>query len=351
MKPALYTLIALSLLAALVVPKLKTHGDDATDLQPSAAKEEPRRLRVAVEEMVPEHLTERLSTTGTVRANEGVELVSEISGKVERIAFREGSRVDKGQLLVKIDDSELAAERERTAFRVELAERRETQRSKLRDEGVISDEEYELALNELNVLRSELRLIEAQLLKTEIRAPFSGVIGLRGVSVGSYLSPQRRIATLQDVDSVKLDFSVPEKYASRMRKGGEVIFRVKGDGRDFTGTIYAIEPTVDADTRSLTLRATSPNPEQALLPGAFANVELVVDETDEALTVPAIAVIPELGGKKVFVIEDGRAQPRAVTTGIRTDERVQITSGLAPGDVVITSAIQQLRAGLDVVGG
>ncbi|MEM7585715.1 MAG: efflux RND transporter periplasmic adaptor subunit [Acidobacteriota bacterium] len=345
MKRILGLLIALSLVALVAAPKLKSRGD-VTAPAPSA---EPKpALRVAVLDVAPQYLAERLSTTGTVRANEQVELVSEIAGKIENIVFREGSRVAAGQVLLEINDDALQAELERTAFRVELAERRETQKKQLRDEGVISNEEYDLALNELNVLRSEQRLIEARLLKTKIRAPFAGVIGLRYVSLGSYLSPQTRIATLQDVDSVKIDFSVPERYASRMRPGGEITFRVKGDERAFTGTIYAIEPRVDTDTRSLRLRAESTNPERALLPGAFADVEIVVAEDAEALTVPAISVIPELGGKKVFVLEDGRAQPRTVETGIRTSERVQITRGLEPGERVIVSAIQQLRPGLEV---
>ncbi len=346
MKRILGIVIALAILAALAAPKFKSAGDVA-DVAPTAS-EEPKVLRVATEEVTPERLTERLSTTGTVRANEQVELVSEISGKIEEILFREGRRVKAGQLLLKIDAAELQAQRERESFRLELAERREAQKKQLRDQGVISEDEYDVALNEANVLRSQLRVIDAQLAKTEIRAPFGGIIGLRQVSDGSYLSPQKPIATLQDVDSVKVDFSVPEKYASRMRRGGEISFRVKGDERSFIGTIYAIEPGVDADTRSLSLRATCPNPDGALVPGAFADIELVVAETFDAVTVPSIAVIPELGGKKVFVLEDGKAQPRAVETGIRTDQRVQITRGLAAGERVITSAIQQLRPGLDV---
>ncbi len=345
MKRILGLLIAVSIVALLAIPKFASRGDVAT---PAPAAETKRALRVAVLDIAPEHLTEKLSTTGTVRANEQVDLVSEIAGKIDNIVFREGSRVAAGQVLLEINDDALQAELERTAFRVQLAERREAQKKQLSDQGVISGEEYDLALNELNVLRSEQRLIEARLLKTKIRAPFSGVIGLRYVSLGSYLSPQTRIATLQDVDSVKIDFAVPEKYAVRMRRGGEIRFRVKGDEREFTGTIYAMEPRVDTDTRSLQLRAKSSNPDGALLPGAFADVEIVVTETDDALTVPAIAVIPELGGKKIYVLEDGKAQSRTVETGIRTADKVQITSGLAPGERVIVSAIQQLRPGLEV---
>lgn len=346
MKRLLGILLALAAIAALAAPKLKAPADTAKPAGPRSGT--PQKLRVLVQEVTPELLTERLSTTGTVRANEQVELVSEISGKIDEIHFREGSRVQASQLLLAIDDSELQAEGERTRFRAELAGRRERQRKQLLDDGVISDEEYALALNELNVLRAEQRLIEAQMLKTEIRAPFGGIIGLRYVSPGSYLSPQTKIATLQDVDSVKVDFSVPEKYASRMRRGGEITFHVKGDERTFTGAIYAIEPSVDPETRSLQLRARTANPDRSLLPGAFADVEIVVAETADAVTVPAIAVIPELGGKKVFVAEGGKAQPRTVTTGIRTADRVQILTGLAAGDLVIVSAIQQLRPGLEV---
>ncbi len=346
MKRILGILAALAIVAILAAPKLRSTADVAD--VPASAPKEKRALRVKTEEASPEKLTERLSTTGTVRANEQVELVSEISGKIEEILFREGSRVKAGQLLLKIDAVELEAQRERELYRLELAERREQQTKQLFDEGVISEDEYHVALNEANVLRSQLRVIEAQLAKTEIRAPFGGIIGLRYVSDGSYLSPQRRIATLQDVDSVKVDFSVPEKYASRMREGGKITFRVKGDEREFDGAIYAIEPSVDANTRSLQLRARSSNPDRALVPGAFADIELVIAEIDDALTVPSIAVIPELGGKKVFVLEAGKAQSRAVETGIRTDERVQITRGLTPGEQVIVSAIQQLRPGLDV---
>ncbi len=347
MKRLLGILIAIAVVVALVAPKLTSKGETSSAPAPAAA-DASRILRVAVEEVAPERLTERLSTTGTVRANEQVELVSQISGQVEEILFREGSRVKKDQLLLKIDDAELQAERERAVFQLELAERREQQRKRLRDQGVISDEEYDVALNRANVLRAELRVIEAQLVKTEVRAPFAGVVGLRDVSQGSYLSPQTRIATLQDVDRVKVDFSVPEKYASLMRQGVEIGFHVKGDDRRFTGTIYAIEPSVDADTRSLLLRARSDNPDRALYPGAFADVELVTRDIEAAFTVPSIAVVPELGGKKVFVLEDGKAQPRTVETGIRTEDRVQVTSGLEPGDEVIVSAIQQLRPGLEV---
>ncbi len=333
--------------AALALPKLLSL-DNGRSAGPSPAAGVSAALPVEVRRLVPEPLAEQLSTTGTVLANEEVDLVSEIAGKVESIRFSEGSRVETGQLLLEIDDEELQAEVARARHRAELMERRERRQQKLREEGVISQEEYDFVASELNVLRSELRLREAQLGKTTIRAPFAGVIGLRRVSAGSFLTPQTRIATLQDLDPVKVEFSIPEMYVGEVAVGHSIEFTVKGSDRRFRGEVYAIEPSVDPATRSLVLRARCPNRDGALVPGAFASVELVVRQVAEALTVPSIAVIPELGGKKVFVVEEGRAQPRSVETGIRTGDRVQITAGLEPGDRVIVSAIQQLRAGLPV---
>ena len=337
--------IALAIVAALAVPKIlqyRAQDDQSTDTTTK------KTLRVRVHRVAPVEIAERLATIGTVRANESVEIVSEISGKIAAIHFDEGAGVDPGDLLLKIDDSELHAERQRALYRVELAERAEARQQQLLDDGVISSETYDVALGELNVLRASLQLIEAQLLKTEIRAPFGGVIGLRWVSPGSYLSSQTRIASLHDLDPVKLDFSVPERYASLMKIGNEISFSIEGSDRSFVGKIYAIEPSVDAATRSLRMRARCPNGDGELLPGIFANVDLALRSTSNALTVPAIAVIPELGGKKVYVYSDGEAQPRPVTTGIRDEREVQITDGLVEGDLVITSGILQLQPGLEV---
>ncbi len=335
---------ALALIAALAAPKIMQLERDET---PGNAPPPPK-LRVAVHRVEPVRIEERLSTIGTVLANEEVDLVSEISGKIAAIHFDEGSRVEEGQLLLKIDDSELVAERQRARYRVELAERAEARQQQLLDQGVISSETYDVALGELNVLRAELQLIEAQLVKTEIRAPFGGVIGLRWVSPGSYLSSQTRIASLHDLDPVKLDFTVPERYSTLLGIGDGISFTVAGIDRSFPGTIFAIEPSVDPATRSLRLRASCANRDGALIPGAFANVELVVRSVPDALAVPSIAVIPELGGTKVFVVREGRAEPRPVVTGIRTDSAVEIANGLVAGDLVITTGILQLEPGLEV---
>jgi len=341
----IYIVVVATLVIGALIPRLLSSTSRGSV---SPAETGPRTVSVQVVTVTPQTLTERLETTGTVRANEDVELVAEVSGKVEAIHFREGRRVDEGQLLLEIDDTQLRAEQERARYRVDLSQRSEARQRRLLEDGLVSQEEYDFVQGELNVLRAELELAEGRLAKTNIYAPFAGIIGLRHVSVGSYLTPQTLIATLQDVDPVKVDFSVPEKYAAYLRTGTEVQFQTKGSDESHVGTVIAVEPLVDVDTRSLTVRATSPNRDGALVPGAFADVEIVVRQIEDALAVPNRAVIPELGGRKVFVYEDGVAQPHEVQTGLRTAEIVEVTEGLEAGDRVIVSAIQRLRPGLPV---
>ncbi len=323
-------------------------------LEPAAANQqtsgvvEEAPLMVEVRVLEPRVLIESFSTVGTIRADEQVDVRSEIAGVIAEIGFAEGARVARGQVLARLDDSELAAEHDRAVHRLELAKLGEARQQDLLALGLTSQADYDLALSQFNVLVAELRLTEAQLEKTRIRAPFGGVIGLRQVSRGATISPQTRIATLQKIDTVKLEFTVPEVHAGRIRTGDTVRFRVRGSERELEGTIYAFEPNVDRETRSLRARARCANPDGSLMPGSFADVELAIREIADALTVPSLAVIPELGSKKVFVVEDGKAASRLVETGVRTESEVQIVSGLEADDRVIVSAVQQLRNGRPV---
>jgi membrane fusion protein (multidrug efflux system) len=314
----------------------------------AGAEAGPQTLVVDTRHLEPVRMVERLATTGTIEADEQITVRSEIAGTVAAIGFAEGTTIAAGTLLIKLDDEELTAQQERAQFRVELARQREARQEDLLRQGLISQDDYDITLNQLNVLEAELRLGEAELRKTEIRAPFAGQIGFRAVSLGAAISPTTAIARLQKLDPVKVEFTVPERYASAVRLGDEIGFRVKGSEARRSGRVYAIEPEVDRATRSLRARARSANPDGALLAGAFADVEIVVSEVADALAVPAIAVIPELGGKKVFVVENGRAAPRIVETGIRSDTEVQIVRGLELEDEVIVSSIQQLVAGMPV---
>lgn len=344
MKRIISIAVIVAVLGLVALPKILSSQKSVTAAQSSSSD------TLAVDAFVVSagSLEDRIYTTGSIRANESVELVSEASGKVTGIYFREGSSVSEGDLLLKINDADLQAQLDRARVQLALAQKREARQSQLLERGSISQDEYDLANNEVEVLEAEIRVIEAQIDRTEIRAPFNGVIGLRYVSEGSYISPQSRIGTLQSLNPIKIDFSVPEKYAGRIGPGDEISFRVAGLEQRFRGTIYAVEPGVRQDTRSIQLRAISQNVQATLLPGAFADVELLIERIEDALTVPAIAVVPELQGRKVFLYRDGLVDQASIETGIRTESVVQVMEGLSPGDTVIVSGLQLIRAGQPV---
>ena len=337
---------ALVVIAALAYPKIDFGGDGGAQAAGPAGPGEPLPVNAYV--VKETQLVDRVVATGTLRANEEVNLAAETSGKITQILFAEGRRVSKGDLLVKINDAELVAQRERTLFRLKLAEQQVERQQALLEKGGVSQEEFDQTVNQLNVLRAELNLNEAQIAKTDVRAPFDGVIGLRNVSEGTFLSPQTTIATLQDISPIKIDFSLPEKYAGLVRGGSDIQFRVTGSDRLYDGRVYAVEPRIDQNTRTLQIRATSPNGDGALFPGSFADVVLVLNEYENALAVPAIAVVSELRGKKVYVVKNGVVEMRMVDTGIRTDSTVQVLNGLSLQDTVLTSGLQLVRPGLPV---
>jgi membrane fusion protein (multidrug efflux system) len=296
----------------------------------------------------PGTVTEQIRTTGTLRADESVELTSQASGKITDLRFEEGTRVQEGDVLVQINDAELQAEKQRLEHNLQLARDRAERQKRLLKEGGVSREEYDTTVNEVEVLEAELKLMEARIEKTKIRAPFGGVVGLRKVSEGAYISPQTTITTLQRIDPIKVNFSVSEQYASQVQPGQSISFRVRGLDRTTSGQVYASNASVDPETRTLPLRARALNPDGTLRPGMFADVTVTLGTVDSAIVVPSFAVVPTLDGQRVFVAENGAAQPRNVSLGVRTDSTVQVTDGLALGDTVITSGIQDLRAGLPV---
>ena len=306
------------------------------------------RLPVSAVILRSEVLANKVLATGTVLATEEVELRSEASGKIVKIHFSEGSRVKKGALLVKIDDSELRAQRAKLESQRRVAQEKERRRKQLFEKQGISPEDYESAVDELNGIIAEIQLIEARIEKTELRAPFDGIIGLRYVSEGSYVSPAVRISSLQNLQSVKLDFSVPEKYVSAVRKGQTVYFRVSGKEERFEGTILAVEPKIDPVTRNVLLRAISSNKGERIMPGAFAEVELVLEQVEGAVMIPTQALVPDLEGQKVYVSRGGVAKEVRVQVGLRTENRVQVTQGLVPGDTLLTTGLLQVVEGTPV---
>ncbi|MEW5796389.1 MAG: efflux RND transporter periplasmic adaptor subunit [Candidatus Zixiibacteriota bacterium] len=296
----------------------------------------------------PQPLENRITATGTLLANEEVELRSEISGRVTGIFFSEGSRVAKGTVLLKINDRELQAQLKRKEFEQALAADEERRQRALLDISGISREDYDKSLNRLNMIKAEQELIESQLAKTEIVAPFDGVVGLRYVSEGGYVSPNMLAATMQDIDPMKVEFTVPEKYALLLRRGTEVTVQTGESDESVSGTIYAVESKVDPGTRTIKARATIANPGQKLIPGSFARVGITLERIPDAIVVPSQAIIPDLSGEKVFVCVDGVAKAVRVQTGLRAEKSTQITNGLRPNDTLLVTGLLQLTEGMPV---
>lgn len=340
-KTILVSIISLLVLAIIILPKIFSSDKKLPGIQPG--NRENISVPVKAHIVKYESLNSRVLTTGTILANEEVELRSEVAGKIVKILFKEGSYVNKGDLLIKIYDSDLQAQLRKAESKVKLSEQKEFRQRQLRNANLISQEEYDNTVNELNINKADYDLINAQIEKTEIRAPFSGVIGLRSVSEGSYVTSSIIMATLQNLNSIKIDFSIPERYSTSVKAGDDLEFRISGSLKVFTARIYAIEPKIDPATRTLKIRATCSPEYRELIPGAFANVELKLKEIKDATIIPTVAIVPELKGQRVYVYRSGVAIPQSVELGIREETRVQVVSGLTQGDTVITSGILQIR--------
>jgi len=337
--------IVIICLAFIIIPRLDL-GEEKQQEPVQTQGSEPLQVNAVIVKNKP--LDNNLKVTGSLTANESVMLRSEVSGLVEQILFEEGQKVKKGQLLIKLNDDELKAELEKLQFTKKLNEDIEYRQKQLLAKEAISKEEYETALTTLNTSLAEIKVKQVQIDKHQIRAPFDGIIGLRQISTGSYINPSDEIATLYSINPIKIDLSVPGRYTSEVNNGDKITFTVDAYSDTFTGEIYAIEPQIDPQTRSIKIRAVSQNKENKLLPGQFAKITLTISTFDEALMIPTEAVVPELDGKKVFVMRNGKIANQQIQTGIRTANNVQVTEGLQNGDTVITTGILQVKPGMNV---
>lgn len=290
-----------------------------------------------------------LSVSGSIEANEQVDIRSEISGLVTGIYFTEGSYVGKGKILVRINDRELQAQLSQALTKQKLAQETEYRAGMLLEKEAISKEEYDVALAEFRSLKSQTQLIRAQLSKTQIRAPFSGKIGLRSISSGEYITPSITVARLVNTDPVKVLFSIPEKYSGTVKLNTILSFTVAGSNKTHTARVFAFEPSIDMSTRTLQLKAKASNPSGELLPGSFAKIDLPLSSTENAILIPSEAIIPVLEGKKVFINSNGKAKEVIIETGTRTDKSVLVTSGLKVGDTVLTTGIMSLKQDASVI--
>jgi membrane fusion protein (multidrug efflux system) len=348
MKKALPYLLLLLVAGLLVWLKMTVFKkEEMTGGGPAVGGKRPP-VPVTVQVVRSEAMGKNLFATGTVLPNEAAELRPEVSGKIVQLLIEEGSEVKAGQLLAKLNDAELQAQLAKARIEERFATETENRQKRLLNAQAISQEAYDDALRRLETLRADIQFLEAQIAKTEIRAPFDGVLGLKKVSLGSLVTPNDVLVTVLQTRTVKIECSVPEKYAAELHRGDRIQFTLEGSPETFSSSISLIAPGIDETNRSLLMRAVCPNPRGSLRPGAFVRVSLSLRETAGNLMVPTEAIVPVLKGKQVFVVRNATAQAVDVQTGLRDAARIQVLGGLQDGDSVVVTGVMNLRPGTPV---
>ena len=293
-------------------------------------------------------LSEDIRVAGSLMPAEGTDIRAEISGRVVGIFFKEGSNVQKGALLAKLFDDDLQAQLKKLEVQLEINEKTvERYKALLKIQG-ISQQDVDLSELQVNNNRADIALVKVSIAKTEIRAPYNGRIGLRNISLGAYVSPTDIIATIRQVDQLKLEFTVPERYSTNFTPGKKISFAIDGVDKNFDATVLATEYFIDAKTRSLTVKAMVKGNHPSLVPGAFAKVALDIDKDNNAIIVPTQAIIPLSRGKEVILYKGGAPQFVPVTTGIRDSSYIQITKGVSIGDTVLISGLMAIKPDSEV---
>jgi membrane fusion protein (multidrug efflux system) len=294
-------------------------------------------------------VTDEVSAVGTLRSNESVIIRPEIAGRISAIRFAEGEPVSQDETLVSIDDSTHQAELADAQATLNLTERNFKRLDELFKKGSTSARERDEVLARMESARAALQLSQARLDKTDVNAPFSGILGLRRVSPGDYVTPGQDLVNLEDIDPLKVDFRIPERFLSSLSTGQRIRVRVDAfPEKTFEGEVYAVDPQIDPAGRSIAIRARIENPNRELRPGLFARVRLIVDERPTALVVPEQAIVPRGEERYVFRVVDGKAMLTLVRIGQRRAGEVEIVEGLSEDEMVITAGHLKIRDGVPV---
>jgi membrane fusion protein, multidrug efflux system len=290
-----------------------------------------------------ENFTEIIEVPGSVVANEVTEIHPEVSGRVVALNVREGQYVSKGSLLAKIYDADLQAQLHKLLAQLNIAKMNEQRASELLKIQGISRQDYDASLLNVRNIEADMAIIRTSIVRTEVRAPFNGKMGLKGISPGAYVTPSTVIATINQVSTIKIDFSVPEKYTGRIYDGQVVTFKVEGNNKEYSAKVKATESNVDITNRSLTVRAVVNSATTGLIPGVFAKVRVDFLPNPNAIFVPSQSLVSTARGKQVILFTGGNALFDNVETGIRDSSRVEVTKGLKSGDTILVTGIMAVK--------
>ncbi|HET9058040.1 MAG TPA: efflux RND transporter periplasmic adaptor subunit [Chitinophagaceae bacterium] len=327
------------IIIALITFSCKEKKKEPTLAKPAGAQ--PIRAEAFI--VLPAAITENIETPGSLLPYESTELHTEVSGRVVSINFKEGGYVNKGALLVKLFDDDLQAQLHKLNVQLQIAEKTLERQQELLKINGISQQEVDLSSLQVSNIKADIELLKTNIGKTQLRAPFNGRIGLRNISLGAYITPQTVISSLQQIDNLKMEFSVPEKYGSKIKEGMEVSFSIQGSLRKYQAKIIATENMVNETSRSLKVKAVVMQKDKAILPGVFAKVILNFGQNSKALLIPTQAIIPQARNKKVIIYRNGIAKFEIVETGLRDSARIEVISGLKTGDTIITTGLLAIK--------
>ena len=348
-KRIIWTTVIIAVIGLLAIPKLMTKKDaDTVSAAGKPGGPKSPHVKISVYVVKKQDLVNTIQSVGNLMAEEEVELRSETQGRVVKINFREGEEVKKGQLLVKINDADLQAQLTKAVDAKKLKEQTELRNRQLLAKGGISQETYDMSSTDLSGAVADINLLKEMIRRTEVVAPFDGLIGLRSISEGGYLTNANIIARLQDMKRIKIEFSIPEKYIAMIKEGNEIVFTVEGRNNDFHAKIYAIEPKIDPVSRNIVVRAICDNSGRKLLPGGFAKVNVTLQNNPDALLIPTQSVVPILKGQKIFLVKGDSVVEQIIEIGSRTDVNVEVTRGVKEGDSIVVNGVIQMKEGIKV---
>lgn len=327
------------LISAFVLFSCK--GSDKKATSPAAPKAQVMKVEGYIVKTMT--VTDKAELPGSIIPNEETEIHPEISGRLVYLNLNEGKVVGKGTLLAKIFDGDLQAQLKKLQVQLAVAEQTVNRMGELRKIDGVSQQEYDLSALQVNTIKADMEIVRTNISRTEIRAPFSGTLGLKNISAGAYISPATTLTTIRQNNQLKLDFTLPEKFTNSFKIGQSVNFTTEGNAKTYTAKVIAAESGVAENTRSLNIRAVVTNNDGKLLPGTFAKVATNFNTDPNGLMVPSQSILPQARGKKVIIYRGGIASFTDVVTGLRDSAFVQIVSGVKEGDTVITTGLMSLK--------
>lgn len=310
--------------------------------------EKSKGLPVDAYVIQPEVLESDIIIAGTLLPFEETVIYPEVAGKITFLKIKEGAWVSKGTLLARLFDGDLRAQLQKLEVQLDIAQKTRERQQELLKIGGISQQDFDLSVLNVNTIEADIAILKTDINKTYIRAPFHGRLGFKNVSIGAYITPQTAITTISQTGKLKLEFSVPERYASEVNMGKKVSFTTEVADGLHAATIFATRPAINEASRSLAIHALVDNNAGKLRAGSFARVNFDLKKITDAIMIPTQAIIPEAREKKVIVYEDGNVKFTVVETGVRDSSKIQILSGLTMGDTVITTGLLSIRPGSDI---